>query len=417
MHPLSNMNADNSISDWPLRPASIVPANTAPSMTRLDALLSRPLSFPPLPPATDTAIDGDTTTATAAGEEEEEMKEQMSDMNDDTTDRPSRSRRSLPYISSSGLSRLRPDDVCSSESRRDNRRVHFTHTHATTATAAPAVPNASTTHTTTAAATEPIHSDNDAASSVCMSEDESTVSAHSYDHTAVTATVPSSDAVATLDDITAALRPFERRDRSQPPLSATTTTAPTTAAVTVSAHTNRASADRESNRLHATLAAEAETDPLYDPTADERDEAWMTQQQQRQRLHSSISGSSSGSQSQSVRTSAPIHTATTPPVSLGHTGTAAGFKSDAHLSCPACFTSLCYDCQRHVTRTHLFRAIFVTADCIVDRSRQVHPLIRDPQQQSNMKYYIVLCRQCKTHVGVMDEEEVYHFYNTLESQV
>ena len=36
-----------------------------------------------------------------------------------------------------------------------------------------------------------------------------------------------------------------------------------------------------------------------------------------------------------------------------------GRRSDAHLSCPGCFTTLCTDCQQHAQAQHRFRAIFV----------------------------------------------------------
>ncbi|KAJ0970043.1 hypothetical protein J5N97_022920 [Dioscorea zingiberensis] len=56
---------------------------------------------------------------------------------------------------------------------------------------------------------------------------------------------------------------------------------------------------------------------FYDPNLDEKDELWVRKQRKE-----------------------------------GH--------SDAVLSCPACFTTLCLDCQRHAEYATQFRAMFVT---------------------------------------------------------
>ena len=56
---------------------------------------------------------------------------------------------------------------------------------------------------------------------------------------------------------------------------------------------------------------------LYDDKADDADEAWAVQQR-------------------------------------------SGRKSDAHLSCPSCLSTLTIDCQRHAFNPDQYRAIFVT---------------------------------------------------------
>lgn len=56
---------------------------------------------------------------------------------------------------------------------------------------------------------------------------------------------------------------------------------------------------------------------FYDSEADEQDQAWVTTQQQ-------------------------------------------GRRSDAILSCPGCFTTICVDCQRHEYIATQYRAMFVT---------------------------------------------------------
>lgn len=55
---------------------------------------------------------------------------------------------------------------------------------------------------------------------------------------------------------------------------------------------------------------------FYDPDADDRDERWVAKQRK-------------------------------------------GHKSDAVLSCPLCFTTLCVDCQQHARYENQFRAMFV----------------------------------------------------------
>lgn len=56
---------------------------------------------------------------------------------------------------------------------------------------------------------------------------------------------------------------------------------------------------------------------LYDDQADDADEAWAVQQRN-------------------------------------------GRKSDAHLSCPSCLSTLTIDCQRHAFKPEQYRAVFVT---------------------------------------------------------
>lgn len=134
-----------------------------------------------------------------------------------------------------------------------------------------------------------------------------------------------------------------------------------------------------------------EPDPLYDPNADDMDERWTAQQRQ-------------------------------------------GRVTDAILSCPACFTTLCIDCQKHATVHTQFRAMFVM-NCVVDSS---HPQYADqPHSRQKKKstrkrealgppcdllessqhnvVYPVSCEACGTVVGVRDKEEVYHFYHVYPS--
>ncbi|MCO5558233.1 hypothetical protein L7F22_011812 [Adiantum nelumboides] len=107
-----------------------------------------------------------------------------------------------------------------------------------------------------------------------------------------------------------------------------------------------------------------------------------------------------------------------------------GRKSDALLSCPACFTTLCVDCQRHEKIVTQYRAMFVMNCKIMEgQSRQVngkkrkrkvkttvHPSIQETGVTGEM-YQPVACSVCGTEVAVLDQEEVYHFHSVLPSFV
>lgn len=107
-----------------------------------------------------------------------------------------------------------------------------------------------------------------------------------------------------------------------------------------------------------------------------------------------------------------------------------GRASDAVLSCPACFTTICIDCQQHAQRSNQFRAVFVM-NCDVGTTRipfstpsaqstagkrrrsTVMPTMQDSAVEEVI--YPVLCGVCGTELGVRDEDEVYHFYHCLAS--
>ncbi|KAG9441961.1 hypothetical protein H6P81_017815 [Aristolochia fimbriata] len=103
-----------------------------------------------------------------------------------------------------------------------------------------------------------------------------------------------------------------------------------------------------------------------------------------------------------------------------------GRTSDAILSCPACFTILCLDCQQHEKYPTQFRAMFVENCKIKDNQ-----ILREKKRKrknsggsisltnaSNISetaaiFKPVCCLVCSTEVGVLDEDEVYHFFNVL----
>jgi hypothetical protein len=100
-------------------------------------------------------------------------------------------------------------------------------------------------------------------------------------------------------------------------------------------------------------------------------------------------------------------------------------SSDAVLNCPACFTVLCLDCQRHEVYNTQYRAMFVV-NCTVNTEQKLKfpvkgkgkkgrggkgKMVTDP----NSDYHPVMCDNCKTEVAMYDQDEVYHFFNVVAS--
>jgi hypothetical protein len=115
-------------------------------------------------------------------------------------------------------------------------------------------------------------------------------------------------------------------------------------------------------------------------------------------------------------------------------------STDAVLNCPACFTVLCRDCQRHEFYSGQFRAMFVM-NCRIDRSETLTVPLKNSKSNSRRdrknnkrsttetaeetisnvankdsdKFFPVRCRVCNSQVAVYDCEEIYHFFNCLTS--
>ncbi|KAL5703474.1 hypothetical protein ACHQM5_028563 [Ranunculus cassubicifolius] len=101
--------------------------------------------------------------------------------------------------------------------------------------------------------------------------------------------------------------------------------------------------------------------------------------------------------------------------------------TDAVLSCPACFTTLCLECQRHEQFLTQYRAVFVV-NCQIKQQKNSGVVVVNQtskrkrkngsqsvdKQDENLK--CVCCEVCSTEVGVVDEDEVYHFFNVIPSE-
>ncbi|XP_058090278.1 uncharacterized protein LOC131236824 isoform X2 [Magnolia sinica] len=102
-----------------------------------------------------------------------------------------------------------------------------------------------------------------------------------------------------------------------------------------------------------------------------------------------------------------------------------GRISDAVLSCPACFTTLCLDCQRHEKYLTQFRAMFVVNCKIMtnqilrqqkQKLKRTNSHINSSELEKDAVFRPVCCSVCSSEVGVFDEDEVYHFFNVLPSE-
>ncbi|CAI0415414.1 unnamed protein product [Linum tenue] len=131
---------------------------------------------------------------------------------------------------------------------------------------------------------------------------------------------------------------------------------------------------------------------FYDPKLDERDEAWVGKQRRGNR------------------------------------------RSDAVLSCPACFTTVSLQSQRHERYVTQYRAVAVMNCNVESRGDQmavdgteegggrgkpasrVGSGRRSSEGSNSSSVDRVGCSVCDTQVGVRDEEEVYHFFNVIPSE-
>lgn len=98
-------------------------------------------------------------------------------------------------------------------------------------------------------------------------------------------------------------------------------------------------------------------------------------------------------------------------------------SSAAVLNCPACFTVVCLDCQRHEIYKTQYRAMFVMNCSVVTDQKLRVPLKlkgkgknrKKPITDPNEEFHPVRCDQCKTEIAMYDQDEVYHFFNVVAS--
>lgn len=227
----------------------------------------------------------------------------------------------------------------------------------------------------------------------------------------------------------------------------------------------QASNRAEQNRRHHRKVL-TNDELFYDPTMDDRDQAWVDQKRRSYQPRGRRPGRMLGVENN--------NTIQLPP-------------SDAVLNCPACLTTLCMDCQRHEVYQNQYRAMFVF-NCVVDVTERLSYPSKDQKRQQflknkkakkkknvpqeedtkgegegmkaeeaastvdpagtvqevqnsqptsstgdsaeassaqapNMsvpglekdKFHPVMCKICNTKVAVYDADEVYHFFNVVTS--
>ncbi|KAJ3157477.1 hypothetical protein HDU86_003369 [Geranomyces michiganensis] len=134
-------------------------------------------------------------------------------------------------------------------------------------------------------------------------------------------------------------------------------------------------------------------DLFYDPAADSDDEEWLKKRINKNRATKGL-----------------------PPRK----------QSSPSLACPMCLTPVCHDCQQHDRYEGQFRAMFFE-NCIVDTEEvQYYPKAgqrsKPPASTANNDggvqtdddaFWPVRCEICATQVGVMDAEEVVHFFHVI----
>ncbi|KAI9030684.1 E2F-associated phosphoprotein [Phycomyces nitens] len=102
-------------------------------------------------------------------------------------------------------------------------------------------------------------------------------------------------------------------------------------------------------------------------------------------------------------------------------------STDALLTCPLCFSPLCYSCQRHDIYPNQFRAMFVENCKVIKTERYRTSAGKNRKKkkkddgdsmdiaQDEASFFMVKCETCDTHVAMMDDDEVYHFFNVISS--
>jgi len=115
--------------------------------------------------------------------------------------------------------------------------------------------------------------------------------------------------------------------------------------------------------------------------------------------------------------------------------------SDAVLSCPCCFTTVCMDCQQHEKYNNQYRAMFVmnigvnwhrkmifneensiledtVGTTIIENNTKSSdtPISTENKDDVVCFYYPVFCSNCGTEVAALNmDDEVYHFYGCIAS--
>lgn len=154
--------------------------------------------------------------------------------------------------------------------------------------------------------------------------------------------------------------------------------------------------DEDETRKKEKRKMMTDDDLLYDPNMDDDDQTWVDDVRR--------SYQQSGEEKTKKKNPKPLP------------------NSDAVLNCPACFTVVCLDCQRHELYKTQYRAMFVI-NCTVNTEELMKiPLKKKgkgkkgkPITVPDDEYHPVRCDQCRTEIAMYDKEEIYHFFNVVAS--
>lgn len=161
---------------------------------------------------------------------------------------------------------------------------------------------------------------------------------------------------------------------------ASASTQPTTSAGSRSTSTTAAAPirfpnSRQSSASSASAADDGGEEPFYDLHADAADATWVER-------------------------------------NLNEGRDTAGDGTAVRLACPSCFMLLCVSAQAHVEYAGQWRAVFVR-NCSASESDTVRVSVDGEGAKGGEHYRPVACERCRTEVGVLDENDVYHFCNVL----
>lgn len=73
---------------------------------------------------------------------------------------------------------------------------------------------------------------------------------------------------------------------------------------------------------------------------------------------------------------------------------------------------LCVSAQAHTEYAGQWRAVFVR-NCMASDSHVVRVSVEGEEAAGGERYRPVACERCRTEVGVLDGDDVYHFCNVL----
>ncbi|CAL8099733.1 unnamed protein product [Orchesella dallaii] len=172
---------------------------------------------------------------------------------------------------------------------------------------------------------------------------------------------------------------------------------------------------------------------FYDPSSDAKDQAWIDNQRRKSygQNNNASSSTKNSNHNPSPSGSSKLVVGKANENSSNPNTEIQLPTTDAILNCPACFTTVCHDCQRHEVYVGQYRAMFVM-NCLINTNETLTVPEKPPKKYRKRKkgteipgftpcsstdvFNPVMCKVCKTQVAMYDSDEIYHFFNVLASQ-